>query len=250
MPACRIRTMSASGTGSGRNRRIARVVCMMSNRSVPSGMPTSWRERRRAKTQATLEGMGLYNQMGEIGSNITKPGTIGCQYGYRNLRWMPGSAVFDRARATGLPVRNWQDIILVSMLGTRFYDETAEQYPANNYNSVDPYSYASCHNAKNVAYNPSNFINAALAGICDEHNGGGPIWAVFDADAVAREKWDPTPPNVDVDAGFFFSADTLAGLAQKIVMKHQRRPMPPDALEATVARYNGFVDAGTDEAVV
>ena len=135
----------------------------------------------------------------------------------------------------------------MNMLGNRFYDETAEQYPANNYNSVDPYSYASWHNAKNVAYNPSNFINAALAGIGDEHNGGGPIWAVFDADAVAREKWDPTPPNVDVDAGFFFSADTLAGLAQKIVMKHQRRPMPPEALEATVARYNGFVDAGTDE---
>ena len=69
----------------------------------------------------------------------------------------------------------------------------------------------------------------------------------FDADAVEREKWNPVPPNVDVDAGFFFSADTIAGLARKIVMKYQRRPMPPDALEATVARYNGFVDSGTDQ---
>ena len=30
-------------------------------------------------------------------------------------------------------------------------------------------------------------------------------------------------------------------------MKYQRVPMPPDNLEATVARYNSFVDAGMDE---
>ena len=30
-------------------------------------------------------------------------------------------------------------------------------------------------------------------------------------------------------------------------MKYQRVPMPPEALEATVARYNSFVDAGEDK---
>ena len=30
-------------------------------------------------------------------------------------------------------------------------------------------------------------------------------------------------------------------------MKYQRVPMPPQNLEATVARYNGFVDSGEDE---
>ena len=189
---------------------------------------------------------GLYNQMGEFGSNVTKAGTVGCQYGYRNLQWMPGSAVFDRARATGLKVKDWQDLILVNMLGQRFYDETAEQYAANNYDMVDPYVPDSYRNAKNVKYNPRNFINAALAGVGDGHNGGGPIWAIFDADAVEREKWIPAPPNVDAE-GFFFSADTLASLAGKIVMKYQRRPMPPQALEETVARYNAFVDSGADE---
>ena len=54
------------------------------------------------------------------------------------------------------------------------------------------------------------------------------------------------PPNVDVDAGFFFSADSIADLAGRIVMKHQRLPMPPQSLADTVARYNSFVDAGTD----
>src|SRR5262249_30337208 len=95
-------------------------------------------------------------------------------------------------------------------------------------------------------YNPSNFINAALAGIGDGHNGGGPIWAIFDADAVAREQWQPTTPHVHYDAGLFFTADTLQDLARKIVMKYLRLTMQPRNLAETVARYNSFVDTGKD----
>jgi hypothetical protein len=190
---------------------------------------------------------GLYNQTGEFGSNLTKPGTVGSQYGYVNLRWMPGSPVFDRVRASGLPVANWQDLILVNMLGKRFYDETGGQFAANDYNSIKPYTQGSYLNAKNIKYNPENFINAALAGIDDGQNGGGPIWAIFDADAVTREKWDPNPPNVDIKAGFFFSADSLGDLANKIKMQYQRVAMPTDNLKQTVARYNSFVDSGVDE---
>jgi hypothetical protein len=133
------------------------------------------------------------------------------------------------------------------MLGRRFYDETGGQFVANNYNSIDPYVQGSWRNVKNAKYEPNNFLNAALAGIGDGHNGGGPIWAIFDADAVAREQWKPTPPHVDIAAGFFFSAGRLADLAEKIVMKYQRVPMPPANLEDTVARYNSFVDSGVDE---
>ena len=190
---------------------------------------------------------GFYNQIGEFGSNVTKPGSIGCQYNYRHLQWMPGSPVFDRARATGLRVADWQDLILVNMLGKRFYDETGGQYIANNYNSLDPYIQGSYLNAKNLKWNPNNFLNAALAGIDDGHNGGGPIWAIFDSDAVAREGWTPAQPYVDIATGFFFSANRLADLAEKIVMKYQRVPMPPANLEATVARYNSFVASGVDE---
>jgi succinate dehydrogenase/fumarate reductase flavoprotein subunit len=189
---------------------------------------------------------GLFNYTGEFGSGITKPGAIGCQYGYVNVRWHPGSEVFDKARAIGLPVKDWQDVILVNMLGRRFYDETGGHFNYNSYQSTNPYEPHSYLNAKNQKYNPSNFINAALAGIGDGHNGGGPIWAIFDADAVAREKWQPKPPHVDVDAGFFFEADSIEALAAKIKMKYQRVPMPPQNLAATVARYNSFVDAGKD----
>jgi succinate dehydrogenase/fumarate reductase flavoprotein subunit len=189
---------------------------------------------------------GMANQTGEFGDGITKPGSIGSQYGYVNLRWMPGSPVFDKAHATGLHVSDWQDVILVNMLGKRFYDETAPQFSANDYGSVDPYTPGSWRNAKNTKYNPRNFLNAALAGVDDGHNGGGPIWAIFDADAVAREKWDPRPPNTDNARGFFFQASTLANLARAIKMKYQRTPMSSDVLEATVARFNSFVDSGVD----
>jgi succinate dehydrogenase/fumarate reductase flavoprotein subunit len=189
---------------------------------------------------------GTANYTGEFGSGITKPGAIGCQYGYVNVRWRPGSEVFNKARAIGLPVKDWQDVILVNMLGNRFYDETGGHFNYNTYQSTNPYEPYSYLNAKNAKYDPSNFINAALAGIGDGHNGGGPIWAIFDAAAVAREKWNPHPPDVDVDAGFFFTAGSVEDLAAKIKMKYQRVPMPPQNLAATVARYNSFVDAGKD----
>ena len=122
------------------------------------------------------------------------------------LQWMPGSAVFHLARASGLRVADWQNVILVNQAGVRFYDETVGQITANNYNSIKPYVQGSYLNLQTVKYNPHrlNFLNAALAGTGVPVNGGGPIWAIFDAEAVKREKWDPTPPNVDIDAGYFF----------------------------------------------
>src|SRR4051812_38251994 len=189
---------------------------------------------------------GLFNQTAETGSSLTKPGQIGTQYGYVNLRWMPGSPVFSKARATGLRVNDWQNVITVNMLGKRFYDETGRQFTANSYKGVEPYIHGSYLNAKNVRFEPNNWINAAMAGVGDGHNGGGPIWAVFDSAAVEREKWEPKPPNVDIDGGFFFQADTIPELAKKIVMKYQRIPMPPGNLEETIGRYNGFVGQGRD----
>ena len=128
----------------------------------------------------------------------------------------------------------------------RFYDETQGQYPANNYGSLKPYTPGSYLNAANIKYSPANFLNAALAGTGDGSNGGGPIWAIFDADAVTREGWTVTPPYVDIAAGYFFSAGSIAELASKIVNKYQRKPMPASALQDTVTRYNSFVDAGKD----
>jgi hypothetical protein len=214
-----------------------------------AGMP--WSEQ---DASGELAGMavgaalwGLANNTAEFGAKIAKPGMVGCQYNYHRMHWYPGSEVFARARAIGLPVNDWQDVITVNMIGNRFYDETGDEFSGGRYDSERQYEPGSYLNAKTIKYDPHNYLNAALAGIGDGYNGGGPIWAIFDSDAVAREKWLPRPPFVDFEMGFFFQADSIGELARSIKMKYQRVPMPAENLEATVARYNSFVDLGRDE---
>jgi succinate dehydrogenase/fumarate reductase flavoprotein subunit len=160
-------------------------------------------------------------QTTETGSAITKTRHIGCRWGYATLVYEPDSPMFPQAKATGLTVKDWQDLIMVNQFGKRFWNEVDGSYA---------------------------FFNAALAynGDKSKLNGGGPIWAIFDAEAATREKWKPVPPQVDPD-GYFFSADTLAELAGKIRNPYQRQPMPGAALEETVARYNSFVAEGADK---
>jgi hypothetical protein len=68
-----------------------------------AGMPWSDQDASRELAPMAIGGAlwGLYNQTGEFEANLTKPGSIGCQYNYRNFQWMPGSRVFDHA---GRPV--------------------------------------------------------------------------------------------------------------------------------------------------
>jgi succinate dehydrogenase/fumarate reductase flavoprotein subunit len=190
---------------------------------------------------------GLANQTAEFGWQITKPGLIGCQYNYVNLQWMPGSPVFHKARASGLRVKDWQNIALVNMLGRRFYDETGTHFTSNSHNSIVNYKPRDHRNAQNILTGQQNWLNAALGGVGEMRNGGGPIWAIFDAAAVEREGWDPQPPNVDRAAGFFFNAKTIEELAAAVVMPHQRLPMLGEELRATIERYNSFVDSGSDD---
>jgi hypothetical protein len=139
----------------------------------------------------------------------------------------------------------------VNQLGQRFYDETKGDYPNGNmYNEFNPYTPGDYRNNASIDYNPThyNFFNAAVA--MNAASGppdysAGPIWAIFDTDAVAREQWHVTPPYVDPD-GYFFSAPTLADLAAAIKHLYQAKPMNGATLQATVARYNTFVDSGTD----
>ena len=163
---------------------------------------------------------GTANQTCEQGIAISKTRHIGCQWGYSSLIWQTDSRIFDLARASGLTVIDWQDLILVNQTGRRFWNEVDARY---------------------------DFFAAAMAWSGDENklNGGGPIWAIFDQDAVEREEWDPRPPNVDPD--YFFQADTLAELAAAIKNPYQTLSMSGATLEETVARYNSFVDVGEDE---
>jgi hypothetical protein len=163
------------------------------------------------------------NQANPRGVAITKTIHIGCRYGYRNLKWDPKSPLFKLAGASGLTVRDFQDVILVNQAGQRFWNEVDESY---------------------------DFLSACLGtngnlGKNGKANGGGPIWAIFDSDAVKREGWDPQPPNVDLN-GWFFRAESIAELAARIVNQYQSRPISASGLEGAVARYNSFVDMGKD----
>jgi succinate dehydrogenase/fumarate reductase flavoprotein subunit len=189
---------------------------------------------------------GTANQTGEFGAHITKPGRIGCQYGYVNLTWEPGSPWFHLARAVGLTVQDYQNVIHVNQVGERFYDETVGQFSANNWNDIKNYVPHHYSNAAGVKSALTGYLPAAMGLNGRTGNGGGPIWAIFDSEAVKREKWDPSAPYVDFEAGFFFSANTIAELAGRIVNKYQKDPISAAVLEKTVVRYNSFVESGKD----
>ncbi|MBM4183730.1 MAG: FAD-dependent oxidoreductase [Gemmatimonadetes bacterium] len=163
---------------------------------------------------------GTASQSMEAGNWISKTAHIGCQWGYSSLHWQPDSPIFDKIRASGLTNVNWQNCILVKQTGVRFHNEMDGGHDF----------FAACF---------------AWSGDPNKLNGGGPIWAIFDADAVARQEWDPRPPNVDPD-GWFFSADTLSELAGRIRNPYQTLRMQGSTLQQTVSRYNSFVDSGTD----
>jgi succinate dehydrogenase/fumarate reductase flavoprotein subunit len=142
----------------------------------------------------------------------------------------PDSPAFFRQGTTGLRIVDWQNAILVKETGRRFYEETLRGKPLGSLGR-------------------RAHIDAALEWTGDPKklNGGGPIWAIFDAAAVTRQGWITKPPHVDPAGGFFFVADTLEELARTISgCPYQWRPMPGDALRAAVERYNSFVDSGVD----
>jgi hypothetical protein len=192
---------------------------------------------------------GLVNQTLENGDNIRTQRVLATKWNY--MTWELEFPLFPLVRATGLAVKDWQNLILVNQVGKRFYDETKGDYPHGNvYKEVDPYTPNDYRNNENIHYHPSNynFFNAAVA--MNEYSeppdySAGPIWAIFDSEAVKRNKWNVTPPYVDPD-GYFYSANTLAELAAKIKNEFQAKSMKGETLQATVERYNSFVDAGKD----
>lgn len=191
-----------------------------------AGEPYSYQtgdgENAAQKIGAALWATG--NETSELGgtSHITKAGSIGCQYGYRNLTWLPSSPVFPFARASGLRVSNYQDLIQVNMAGVRFADETKSGYP----------DYLDAAMNINSASKAPDFSS-------------GPVWAIFDADAVTRENWKVGAPNTD--PLFFYQANDIPSLVQQLnTNQYQTTPMDSTALQNTITRYNSFVDSGTD----
>ncbi|MBI3048432.1 MAG: FAD-binding protein [Acidobacteria bacterium] len=190
---------------------------------------------------------GTANQTMERNGAFRKRPVVGAQHIYPE--WTPKSPVFPFVRATGLHVSSWADMILVNQVGRRFYNEDADGWPYGTHHGfLDPYIHGDWRNGRRITYKPQNFLDAALAvneGSQPPDYNAGPIWAIFDADAVVREKWDLSPPATD--SLYFFSGRTLAEVAAQVRKNpYQKADMPAGTLEATVARYNAIVDFGYD----
>jgi succinate dehydrogenase/fumarate reductase flavoprotein subunit len=192
---------------------------------------------------------GLANQTLENGATMRTQRALATKYNYTT--WKLESPIFPLVRATGFNVKDWQDLILVNQVGRRFYDETKGDVPHGNLGQqITPYTPNDYRNAEAVKFNPTkyNFTHASLA--MNEYSEppdycAGPVWAIFDADAVEREGWKVVPPYVDPD-GYFFSGNTLAELAAAIKNEYQAKPLKAEVLQATVDRYNAMVDRGED----
>jgi hypothetical protein len=190
---------------------------------------------------------GTANQSFERNGYLRKRPVIGCQYTYIN--WTPDSILFPFVRATGLKVGKWDSLVLVNQVGKRFYNEDAGSWPYGTHQgSLDPYIQGDWRNPRRIKYDPQNFLDAALApneGSEPPDYAAGPVWAIFDSEGVKREKWDLAPPATD--PLYFFSDNTLEGLAGKIRKNPYQKPeLPGENLAATIERYNDIVDMGED----
>jgi len=178
----------------------------------------------------------LANQSQSYGSQLSQPRYIGCRYGYGE-QWYETSPIFKLLRATGLRADSYEGMVLVNMLGQRFWNE--DDAVGGNY---DPKIHKYFDHALGSVY----IENADKPG--SARRLGGPVWAIFDADEVARKGWEIRQGTVDIEDGRFFSADTVEELALKVVNKYYEDiRMDPAVLAETIRRYNGYVDAEKDE---
>lgn len=193
---------------------------------------------------------GTANQTLDRNGFLRKRPIIGTRTNY--IGWTPASPLFPKVKASGLNVRNWQDAIIVNQVGKRFYNEMQDGYPNGTTEGFfkDGYVHGDWRNAQKITYKPMNYPDAALAineGSTAPDFAAGPQWAIFDSEAVKREKW--TIDEKTVNPEYFFSAPTLAELAAKVAgCPYQKAKMSPEFLEATVKEYNAAVDAGVDAA--
>ena len=222
----------------------------------------------------TMDGSGISAGM-RIGANLagmtqnyqhsSGSPTISSVLGTRDTvgSIFPGHPSFLFARAKGFNIGNagWDQVIAVNQVGQRFYNERAirdissdAKYPPGSDGTRKSFTPLDWRNAApeqvRAQYKRSAAVDAALAmneGSRAPDYASGPVWAIFDAEAVKRGKWQIRYPYIaDPPDGYFHQADTLAELAKK-VMGHPHQKMPLKYLEETVARFNAFVDKGKDE---
>jgi hypothetical protein len=176
---------------------------------------------------------------------------------------MPGHPTFGFRGSAGVNVggAGFEEFIVVNQVGKRFFNEVRlplrpglNRYPGDGGapgRGLDhtPLDWRNCRKEWiREMYEYDHGLDAALAineGSEPPHYYSGPLWAIFDQEAVERTGWELRYPYV-ADNGYFFQADTIEELAEKIVAGHEFQRVPLKYLSETVATWNGYVDSGTD----
>lgn len=205
--------------------------------------------------------------MAGMQQNLSYPTTfhistrLGTRDAYTDM--MPGHPTFVFRGSTGLSVGNagFEEFIAVNQVGKRFFNEVrlpkrpgGNRYPGDGAapgQGMDhkPLDWRNC-SAEWIkqSYNYDHGLDAALAmneGSRAPHYHSGPLWAIFDEDALVRTGWELRFPYVS-DNGYSFSSDTIEDLARQIHAHHPYSRVPMAHLPATVTTWNGYVAAGAD----
>ena len=176
---------------------------------------------------------------------------------------MPGHPTFGFRGSAGFNVGSsgFEEFIAVNQVGKRFFNEVRlparpgpSAYPGDRGapgRGLDhtPVDWRNCRKEwVRDMYNYDHGVHAALAlneGSEAPEYYSGPIWAIFDQDAVDRNGWELRYPFVS-DNGYYFQADTIDELAAKVEADHEFQRVPLNYLAETVTTWNGYVESGTD----
>jgi hypothetical protein len=186
---------------------------------------------------------------------------LGTRDAYTDM--MPGHPTFGFRGSAGVNVgtAGFEEFIAVNQVGKRFFNEVrlprrggGGQFPGGGVAphagiAHKPTDWRNCRSEwVKQMYTYEHGCDAALAvneGSKAPHYYSGPLWAIFDQDAVERAKWELRFPFV-ADNGYYFKADTIEDLAAKIEKGHEFQRVPLKHLADTVAKWNGYVDEGKD----
>ncbi len=176
---------------------------------------------------------------------------------------MPGHPTFGHRGSAGFNVGNsgFEEFIAVNQVGKRFFNEVRlprrpgpSAYPGDGGApgrglAHTPLDWRNCRKEwVREMYNYDHGLDAALAmneGSEAPDYYSGPLWAVFDQNAVERNGWELRYPYVS-DNGYFFQADTIEDLAEQIYAGHEFQRVPLSYVAETVATWNRYADEGAD----
>ena len=175
----------------------------------------------------------------------------------------PGHPCFGFRGSAGLNVGTvgFEDLIAVNQVGKRFFNEvrlplkpSLSRYPGDGSTpgrglEHRRYDWRNCASGWiGEMYEYDHGVDAALAineGSEPPDYFSGMLWAIFDQDAVDRHGWELRFPYV-ADNGYYFKADTIEELAEKIENGNEYQRVPLKYLAETVDTWNSYVEAGAD----